>query len=77
MFSGEIALTNNHHYYYYQRRACLSSIGRKESQYLFAFSTDDIIETLDSSAITDRQSIIAMFLTVLYIIDGLETETLK
>ena len=34
-------------------------------------------ETLESSAINDGQSMLAMFLTVLYKVEGLETETLK
>ena len=32
---------------------------------------------LESSAINDGRSMLAMFLTVLYEVDGLETETLK
>ena len=35
------------------------------------------METLESSAIKDGRSILAMFLTVLYKVEGLETETLK
>ena len=34
-------------------------------------------ETLESSAINDELSMLAMFLTVLYMIVGLRTETLK
>ena len=49
----------------------------KKSQNLFAFSTDENSETLESSAIDDGRSILAMFLTVLHKVEGLETETLK
>ena len=42
-----------------------------------AFSTEENSETLESSAINDGRSIIAMFLTVLYKVEGLETETIK
>ena len=42
------------------------------SQYWFAFSTDENSETLESSAINDGCSILAIFLTVLYMV-GLET----
>ena len=55
---------------------CLSSTVRKKSQNWFAFSTDENSETLESSAIDDGRSMLAMFLTVLYKV-GLETETLK
>ena len=62
-------------YYFPQRRgACLSSAVCKKSQNWFSFSTD---ETLESSAIKDGRSMLAMFLTVLYKVEGLETETLK
>ena len=65
-------------YNFPQRRgACLSSTVRKKSQYWFAFSTDECSETLESSAINDGWSMLAMFLTILYKVDGLETETLK
>ena len=57
--------------------ACLSSTVRKKSQNLFAFSTDENSETLESSAINDGRSMLAMFLTVLYKVEGLETEILK
>ena len=57
--------------------ACLSSTVRKKSQNLFALSTDENSETLDSSAVMDRRSMFAMFLTVLYKVEGLETETLN
>ena len=43
----------------------------------FAFSTDENSETLESSALGDGWSMLAMFLTVLYEVEGLETETLK
>ena len=35
------------------------------------------IETLENSAMNDGRSMLAMFLTVLYKVEGLETETLK
>ena len=57
--------------------ACLSTTVRKKSQNWLAFSTDESSETLESSAINDGRSILAMFLTVLYKVEGLETETLK
>ena len=57
--------------------ACLSSTVRKKSQYWFTFSTDDNSETLECSLINDGRSMLAMFLTVLYKVEGLETETLK
>ena len=40
-------------------------------------STYENSETLESSAINDGRSMLAMFLTVLYKVEGLETETLK
>ena len=43
----------------------------------FAFSTDENSETLESSAINDGRSMLAMFQTVLYKVEGLETEILK
>ena len=49
----------------------------KKSQNWFAFSTDENSETLESSAINDVRSMLAMFLTVQYKVEGLETETLK
>ena len=65
-------------YNFPQRRgACLSSTVRKKSQNLFAFSTDENSETLESSALNDGRLMLAMFLTVLYKVEGLETETLK
>ena len=50
---------------------------RKKSQNWIAFSTDENSETLESSAINTGRSMLAMFLTVLYKAEGLETETLK
>ena len=47
------------------------------SQNWFAFSTDENSEALESSAINDGRSKLAMFLTVLYEVEDLETETLK
>ena len=57
--------------------ACLSNKVHKKSQYWFAFSTDENTETLESSALNDGRSMLAMFLTVLHKVKGLETETLK
>ena len=57
--------------------ACFSSAVRNKSQNWFAFSTDDDSEKLECSAIHDGRSMLAMFLTVLYMMEGLETETLK
>ena len=57
--------------------ACLSSTMRKRSQNWFAFSTDENSETLESSATKDGRSMLAMFLAVLYKVEGLETELLK
>ena len=57
--------------------ACLSSTVRKKSQNWFVFSTDENSKTLESSAINDGRSMLAMFLTVLYKVEGLETEILK
>ena len=57
--------------------ACLSSTGYKVTQYWFAFSTDENSVILASSAINDGQSILSMFLTDLYKVDVLGTETLK
>ena len=44
---------------------------------LFAYSTDENSETLEGSALNDGRSMLAMFLTVLYKVEGLETEILK
>ena len=57
--------------------ACLSSTVRKVSKNWFAFSTYVSSETLESSAINDGRSMLAMFLAVMYRVEGLETETLK
>ena len=35
------------------------------------------MKTLESSALNDGRSMLAMYLTVLHKVDGLETETLK
>ena len=48
-----------------------------KSHSIFAFSTDENSETLERSALNDGRSVLAMFLTVLYKVEGLETETLK
>ena len=56
--------------------ACLSSTVHKKSHNWFAFSTDENSETLECSAIKDGRSMLAIFLTVLYKVEGLETETL-
>ena len=45
--------------------ACLSSTVRKKSQNWFAFSTDENSETLETSAIKNGRSMLAMFLTVI------------
>ena len=50
--------------------ACLSSIVRKKSPNWFAFSTDEKSETLESSAINDWRSMLAMFLTVPHKVEG-------
>ena len=61
-----------------QRRGCmLIYYSAQKSQNWFAFSTDENSETLESSAINDGRSMLAMFLTVLYKVEGLETEILK
>ena len=57
--------------------ACLSSTVRKKSQNWFAFSTDENSEAPVSSAINDGRSMLVMFLTILYKVEGSETETLK
>ena len=57
--------------------ACISSTVCKKSQNWFAFSTDENSGTLESSTINDGRSMLTMFLTVLYKLEGLETETLK
>ena len=54
-------------YHFPQRRGCmLIYYSRKKSQNMFAFSTDENSETLESSAIKDGRSLLAMFLTVMY-----------
>ena len=40
-------------------------------------STTNPVKTLECSAINDGRSLLAMFLTVLYEVEGLETEALK
>ena len=60
-----------------RRGACLSSTVHKKSQNWFAFSTDEYSATLERSAINDWRSMLAMFLTVLYKVEGIDTETLK
>ena len=57
--------------------ACLSSTVRKKSQNWFAFSTDENSETLETSALNDGRSMLAVFLIVLYKVEGLEAEILK
>ena len=57
--------------------ACLSSTVCKKSQYWLAFSTDENSDTLESSSINDRWSMLAIFLSVLYNVWGLKTEKLK
>ena len=42
-----------------------------------AFSTDENSETPESSAINDGRSFFAMFLAVLYKVEGIESETFK
>ena len=65
-------------YNFPQRKgACLSSTVRKKSQNWLAFSTDENSETLESSAINDVRSMLAMLHTVMYILGGIETKTLK
>ena len=60
-----------------ERGVCLCSSLRKKSQCRFAFSTDEDSEAQESSAIHNVRSMLAIFLTVLYIVEGLETESLK
>ena len=50
--------------------ACLSITVRKKSQNWFAFSTDENSETQKISAINDGRSILILFLTVLYKVEG-------
>ena len=64
-------------YNFPQRRgALLSSTVRKTSQNWLAFSTDENSDTQESSAINDGRSMLAMFLTVLFKVEGIETEKL-
>ena len=44
---------------------------------LVAFSTVVHSDNLESSAINDGRSIFAMYLSVLHVVEGLETETMK
>ena len=57
--------------------ACLSSTVRKKSQDWIASTTDENCEILESSAIDDGRSMLAMLLAVLYEVEGIETETLR
>ena len=57
--------------------AYLSSRVHKKSHYWFACSTDENSETLESSEINIGRSMLAMFLTVLFMEECLETEMLK
>ena len=56
---------------------CLSSTVLKKSQNWFAFSTNENSETLESSVLNYGRSMLAMFRTVLYKVEGIETETLN
>ena len=49
----------------------------EKSQYWIVFSTDENSETLESSAKNYGRSMLNMFLTALYMVDDLETETVK
>ena len=61
-----------------QRRGCmLIYYSAQKVTELVCILTDENSETPESSAINDGRSILAMFLTVLYKVEGLETETLK
>ena len=60
-----------------RRGACLSSTVHKKSLYWFTFSTGENSKKLEGSAINDGQSMLAMLLTVLYMLEGIETETWK
>ena len=53
---------------------CLFSTVHKTSQNWFPFLTDENQEMLESSAINNGQS---MFATLLYVVEGLETEPVK
>ena len=50
---------------------------RNKAQNWFDFSTDEYSETLESSAMNHVLSMLVMFLTVLYMVIGLETKTVK
>ena len=52
---------------------CICSTMRTMSQYWLTFSTDENSETLESSAINYERSMLAMHLTVLDKVEGLET----
>ena len=54
-----------------------TSTVRKNSQSWFAFLIGENSLKLASSAINDGRSMLSMLLTVLYMVEGLETETLK
>ena len=49
----------------------------KVTELVRTISTDENSDTLESSAINDGRSMLAMFLTVLHKAEGLEIETLK
>ena len=49
----------------------------KKSQNWFSFSIEENSETVESSSKKDGRSMLAMFLTVLYKAEVLETEILK
>ena len=63
-------------YHLPQRRGCML-IYYSAQKVTELVSTYENSETLESSAINDGRSMLAMFLTVLYKVEGLETETLK
>ena len=44
---------------------------------MVCISTDENSQTLESSAINDGRLMLAMCLIVMYMVEGLETETLK
>ena len=61
-----------------QRRGCmLIYYSVQKVTELVCISSDENSETPESSAINDGRSILAMFIAVLYKVEGLETETLK
>ena len=63
-------------YHFPQRRVCML-IYYSAQKVTELVSTYENSETLESSAIDNGRSILAIFLTVLYKVEGLETETLK